>query len=494
MNREEEILASCIDEVLSWRSTVEDCLCRFPELRSELEPLLKVAMGILPSKAAPSSEFRQRLRSHLLEVMGPQKAVEHRKEVSHGWLVSLVSVRAVAILVLAFVVLTTGVGSVYAAQSSLPGDVLYPVKIGAEKVQIAVTINPEDKAYLHLKLAQRRIDEVAKQVSLNRTPDVSGLSTVSEQTDAALREIEKADKAGVNAFLGRLAESAVNQQIALGSLLSANLGAASDTVQQTMNVMQRASFIAEAAYNNSVFLNTKPSVRDEGLEQGRFKMDGTLISVSGRTWNIGGVILSNVRFSGEVPSVNSRIKIDGINKNNEVFIIKLAKEEETQEEVKIEGLFKGTDTAGKTWYVGDVPVAAPEGRAPPAQGNKLEVQGVVVRNASGTAPNISPNAPVNPSLVITEVKEQEKEEREKEHEANVEGKLVTVDVVKQVITVKVAGASINVNVSSAKIRTSGGKEINLSKLASLVGKGVKAVGLARQDGIVYAKDVRIDAD
>lgn len=478
MNRKEEILARCIDEALSGKSTVEDCLLLYPELRHELRPLLELAVSIQPPKVAPSPEFRRRLHNRLLQEMGPAKATEARKEANHGWFISLLSIRAVAILVLVFAVLVTGAGSVYAAQSSLPGDVLYPVKVGVEKLQIAVTVDPESKAYLHLKLAQRRVDEVAIQVSLNRTPDVSGLVTLSAQTDAALREIEKAAPDSINTFLSRLAEFTINQQITLGSFITVGHERGNESIRQAMNSVQRANLIAAAAYNNAAFLNTSPSVNDKSLEEGRFNVDGILLSVTGQTWNVGGMILSNVHYSGEVPTINSRINIDGLNKNNEVFIIKLEQGNNSQEQVKIEGLFKGTGNSGKTWYVGTMPIDAPEGKTLPAEGKKLEVQGVTQ----------------NTSVTVTDVKEQAKDEEDRQQEANVEGKLSSVDMTKKVITVKVAGAQISLNVGSAKIYIKGSKEIKLSDLASLVGKGVKATGLTKKDGIFYAKDVRIDVD
>lgn len=475
MSRKEEVLARCIDEVLSGRSTAEDCLLRYPELRDELRPLLEVALSIQPPKVVPSPEFRRRLRLRLLEVMAPAKPYEGRKEVTRGWFSSLLSVRIVAVLLLAFVVLTTGTVSVYAAQSSLPGDMLYPVKVGVEKLQVAVTLNPEDKAYLHLKLAQRRIDEVAIQVSLNRSPDFSGLATLSDQNDAALREIEKISPAGIVTFLSYLAESAINQQIALSLFRTEN---GHDTVQQAMNTLQRVNLIAETAYNNAAFLNTRPSVNDESLEQGRFKVDGTLLSVAGQTWNVGGLILSNVHYSGKVPAINSRIKIDGLNKNNEVFIIKLEQKDDAQEEVKIEGLFKGTDKSGKTWYVGDMPIAVTEGKIPPAEGVKLEVQGVTQ----------------NTSLAITDVKEAKGKGQATEREAQLEGKFSSFDAANKTISIKVAGARISLDISSAVIRTKDGKEVKLSELASLVGKELKVLGLVKKDGTIYAKDIRIDVD
>lgn len=53
-----------------------------------------------------------------------------------------------------------GAGATYASQASLPGDVLYPVKLVTEQVQVALTIDDTKEAALHLKLSSKRLEEV----------------------------------------------------------------------------------------------------------------------------------------------------------------------------------------------------------------------------------------------------------------------------------------------------------------------------------------------
>ncbi|MFH1381985.1 MAG: DUF5667 domain-containing protein [Chloroflexota bacterium] len=478
MNNKEEILARCIDEVLSGQSTVEDCLARYPELREELKPLLEVAISIQVPKVAASPEFRQRTRDRLLEIMESAQVPERRQErIRSGWLIPALSLRAVAIVLLAFAIIVGGSTSVYASQNSLPGDVLYPVKTGVEKLQVAVTVNPESKAYLHLKSAQRRIDEVAVQASLNRTVNTSGLATVPAQTDAALREIEKASPEDTKEFLSHLAESTINQQVTLGQVLTESPEADREAVQQTITVAQRTNLIAQAGYSNESFLKTNPSVRDARLEEGRFKVDGALLSVSEQTWNVGGVVLSNVHYSGEPPPIGSRVKVQGLKKDNEIFIINLDREEATNQDVKIEGQFKGTDESGKTWYVGEIPVGVPTDKTPPPAGDKVALQGVTE----------------NGTLAITNT-EQKERDREREGEAKLEGRLTEVNTNDNIITVSVAGARINLNISEAKIRTEDGEEIQLSELRSSLGEDLEAEGLFKKDGILYAKEIRIEQE
>ena len=63
MSRKEEILTECIDAVLQGRSTVEDCVRRYPEFTGELKSMLELLREIKPANVSPTPEFRRRLRS-----------------------------------------------------------------------------------------------------------------------------------------------------------------------------------------------------------------------------------------------------------------------------------------------------------------------------------------------------------------------------------------------------------------------------------------------
>ena len=52
-------------------------------------------------------------------------------------------------------------GTVYASQSSIPGEVLYPVKTLSEDVRNMITIDPQASIGLNLDLADRRVAEMA---------------------------------------------------------------------------------------------------------------------------------------------------------------------------------------------------------------------------------------------------------------------------------------------------------------------------------------------
>ena len=68
----------------------------------------------------------------------------------------------VTAIVLALALLFGGTGgTVYASQSSIPGEALYPVKTLSEDVRNMITIDPQASIDLNLDLADRRVAEIA---------------------------------------------------------------------------------------------------------------------------------------------------------------------------------------------------------------------------------------------------------------------------------------------------------------------------------------------
>ena len=59
-------------------------------------------------------------------------------------------------------ILTVGIGGVYASKNSKPGDSLYIAKIISERTQLAMTFNEKDKAKLGLEFAANRAKEITQ--------------------------------------------------------------------------------------------------------------------------------------------------------------------------------------------------------------------------------------------------------------------------------------------------------------------------------------------
>ena len=230
--KKEDILANCIDEILAGKSTIEDCLARYPHLSDELRPLLKLALGIQPEEVTPSPEFKQRARKRLLEAMQPSVApTEPRRLDIFGWLKPLARRTAVAIVVAALLV--GGGATAYAAQGSMPDEVLYPMKIATEKVRLAVTPSEAGKAGLHIAFAERRVQEMAEMGRRGRVEEVTMLATALDyHLEQVKGLIEVVSAQGVDIYeLGVRLEQSATQQL---GVLEATLDEVPEEVKPSM--------------------------------------------------------------------------------------------------------------------------------------------------------------------------------------------------------------------------------------------------------------------
>ena len=116
----------------------------------------KIKREIRKLKNVPvNGEFLLSLRSQLEERMALNPAGENVPMFLHF--------RLAPALVAGFAILIfSGGGIALASQNSLPGSVLYPIKILTEDVREAMVFRPESKAKLRVEYAQKRIDELQK--------------------------------------------------------------------------------------------------------------------------------------------------------------------------------------------------------------------------------------------------------------------------------------------------------------------------------------------
>jgi hypothetical protein len=72
----EDILVECIDDIKAGRSNIEDCLDRYPSVREQLEPLLRIALEIRePPDVKPSPSFKVKARVWLIDQIHGRQAV-----------------------------------------------------------------------------------------------------------------------------------------------------------------------------------------------------------------------------------------------------------------------------------------------------------------------------------------------------------------------------------------------------------------------------------
>ena len=209
MKKFEDILVQCIEDIKAGRSSIEDCLDRYPSMREQLEPLLRIALEIREAPdVKPSPGFKVRARVGLMEQIHERQAVtkwpwsryNHQiKQIPQRRRFSMVRIIVAIVLTLSAI----GGGTVYAAQASLPGDALYPVKLGTEQVAMMLPGDNLARAERGLEFANRRVEELEALVEEGR---MEYLERARERYEHAL-----------NMTLARM-EQATDQELAAGNV------------------------------------------------------------------------------------------------------------------------------------------------------------------------------------------------------------------------------------------------------------------------------------
>ena len=79
---------------------------------------------------------------------------------------SLPLLRGLAAVLLAIIILFGSSLTVYAAQDSLPGESLYPLKVISEDIRLSLTPSTKDKLDITLDHTNRRVDEITSLLAI----------------------------------------------------------------------------------------------------------------------------------------------------------------------------------------------------------------------------------------------------------------------------------------------------------------------------------------
>jgi hypothetical protein len=480
--RKEDVLAASVEEIRAGRSTLQECVSRHPELREELESLLKLASSIKSPDVTPSEEFRIRARSRILAAAaaasGVASSTPSQRRPFMGWPEPAFARVLASVLVAVVVLGATGGGAAYASQRSLPGDFLYPVKTGVERLQMAATSGAAAKADLHVTLADRRLGEAAELIASGRPLVFGPLESAGRQLDSAIGELSKStDVARTEDALKHLSAVTFNRQLELSQTLSGSTEyvGATAAIEKAIDDVRRGNTIAGVAYGNQDFLKQRPSVKDKNLDMGQFRVEGILMSVQSNTWNVGGTEIKNVHFSGSTPAIGGRVKLEGLTKDSQVFLSRVEViGSSAAAGTKVEGQFSGTETDGKA-RVGGLPVKIAEDK------NSQLIPGdhVSLEGKSGAD-----------KLNVTDKKSQKDQAPT---DVSLSGVLIAVDAREGTVTVRTAGNQIKVHVTESRITGDGknGKSMSISDVSRLIGRDVRFGGLYKRDNLTYARSAQV---
>ncbi len=202
----EAVLDSCVTAVQERDLSVSACLEMYPERRDVLEPLLQLTQRLQAGQAVqPRPEFRQaapRRMQNLIAALPrpaslPQAPIhtQPNRPLGRRWLARWWQGQArsrqiaVAFSLILCICLLLGSVTVYAANDTVPGHALYPVKLVVENTRLVLSFDEVEKAKLHLSFAARRLEETAVLLKTGST------SPIQQPLNAYQLEIEsmKAD-------------------------------------------------------------------------------------------------------------------------------------------------------------------------------------------------------------------------------------------------------------------------------------------------------------
>src|SRR5688500_11280070 len=135
---------------------------RLEEVRDpELRDAIRAALGMPPETPVLDAPRRARMRRGVLAAEPTGLRLSDR-------LVAVFTVLAFpvpyAVRAFALCALLTGAlaGTAVASAGSLPDDALYPVKVAAEQLRLALAVEPADRAAVELSLAEYRLAEAER--------------------------------------------------------------------------------------------------------------------------------------------------------------------------------------------------------------------------------------------------------------------------------------------------------------------------------------------
>jgi hypothetical protein len=139
-----------------------------------------------------SEAEKARMRANIFEV-APQPAARVGYFTVFDFS-TLMTMRSAVALVLVFIL--AGSGSAYAAQGSLPGDLLYPIKISVnERVELALATTPKEKLHTEARLAERRVAEAQALDAQGRLDEATSIEIEKEFDKHAQNALALAEEA-----------------------------------------------------------------------------------------------------------------------------------------------------------------------------------------------------------------------------------------------------------------------------------------------------------
>jgi hypothetical protein len=215
-----ENLVSLLDRLLTRLragESVEDILADYPARREQLGSLLWVAQALAPLRAEPrptqaEARFAQFVAdAHALHLTATMRRRPRRRLSVRGAALAELwrhpRLQQVVATVVALVTLCVFTATAIAlAAHSLPGDLLFPVKLAAEELELSFSADPTARAEYCIARAQTRAEEIGRLARLGRPVTEAALERLDRALEAGLNAVAMADAAHTQSLLAPFVE------------------------------------------------------------------------------------------------------------------------------------------------------------------------------------------------------------------------------------------------------------------------------------------------
>ena len=130
--------------------------------------------------------------------------------------IPLFKVLVITLLVLVFVAVSSI--SVYAAQNSLPGEPLYPIKSFSEDIRLSLTFSTQTKLNLTLDFTNRRMGEIRSLIADGRAVPIQAANRYQHELEDALQLAAQLDDTQLKNALNQVRISAQDQGLSVEEL------------------------------------------------------------------------------------------------------------------------------------------------------------------------------------------------------------------------------------------------------------------------------------
>ena len=179
-----DILEICLQAQENGDS-LDTILARYPNLESELRPILEAAQQARAMPAPmPSTEAMRRGKARLLQQAAEMR--EAKRPVRGRQRVIPLFQRLAISLSLTVAALMGGTGLVQASSTALPGENLYPVKRTWEDMRLLFVFSPTVREAMEGEYEQERLDEVSELLREGRVVSITFSGVVTESSDASI--------------------------------------------------------------------------------------------------------------------------------------------------------------------------------------------------------------------------------------------------------------------------------------------------------------------